>query len=89
MKIQEVILRALAKKITWWKAAEIIGISDRVAVAHARAPYSSVLTLPQFVKACGSRVEKVSHSACTLLRACSTARGSSQPQRASSSTNVS
>jgi transposase len=29
MKIQEVILRALAKTITWWQAAEIIGISDR------------------------------------------------------------
>ncbi len=29
MKIQEVILRALAKRITWWQAAEIIGISDR------------------------------------------------------------
>jgi transposase len=29
MKIQEVILRAIAKKITWWQAAEIIGISDR------------------------------------------------------------
>ena len=29
MKIQEVILRALAKKITWWQAAEIIGLSDR------------------------------------------------------------
>jgi len=28
MKVQEVILRALAKKITWWQAAEIIGISD-------------------------------------------------------------
>ena len=28
-KIQEVILRAVAKKITWWQAAEIIGISDR------------------------------------------------------------
>jgi len=28
-KVQEVILRALAKKITWWQAAEIIGISDR------------------------------------------------------------
>src|SRR3981081_662123 len=27
--IQEVILRAMAKKITWWQAAEIIGISDR------------------------------------------------------------
>jgi transposase len=29
MKVQEVILRALAKKITWLQAAEIIGISDR------------------------------------------------------------
>lgn len=29
MKMQEVILRALAKKITWWQAAEIIGITDR------------------------------------------------------------
>ena len=29
MKIQEVILQAMAKKITWWQAAEIIGISDR------------------------------------------------------------
>src|ERR1017187_4569229 len=29
MKAQEVILRAMAKKITWWQAAEIIGISDR------------------------------------------------------------
>ena len=29
MKMQEVILRAMAKRITWWQAAEIIGISDR------------------------------------------------------------
>src|ERR1700692_2220165 len=29
MQVQEVILRAMAKKITWWQAAEIIGISDR------------------------------------------------------------
>ncbi len=29
MKVQEVILRAMAKTITWWQAAEIIGISDR------------------------------------------------------------
>ena len=28
-KVQEVILRALGKKITWWQAAEIIGLSDR------------------------------------------------------------
>src|SRR6201988_4850497 len=29
MKVQEVILRAMAKKLSWWQAAEIIGISDR------------------------------------------------------------
>src|SRR2546430_14767163 len=29
MNVQEVILRAMAKKITWWQAAEIIGMSDR------------------------------------------------------------
>jgi transposase len=29
MKVQEVLLRAMAKKITWWQAAEILGISDR------------------------------------------------------------
>jgi transposase len=29
MKVQEVILRAMAKKITWWQAAQIIGITDR------------------------------------------------------------
>jgi hypothetical protein len=29
MKVPEVILRAMAKKITWWQAAEIIGLSDR------------------------------------------------------------
>src|SRR5213594_3765636 len=29
MKVREVILRALAKRITWWQAAEILGISDR------------------------------------------------------------
>ncbi|MGC1130250.1 MAG: hypothetical protein WA875_11875 [Candidatus Acidiferrales bacterium] len=28
-KIQEVILRAMAKKISWWQAAEIIGITER------------------------------------------------------------
>src|SRR2546421_7499400 len=29
MKVQEVILQAMAKRITWWQAAEIIGISER------------------------------------------------------------
>jgi transposase len=29
MKVQDVTLQAMAKKITWWQAAEILGISDR------------------------------------------------------------
>jgi Homeodomain-like domain len=29
MKIQEVLLRAMARKISWWQAAEILGFSDR------------------------------------------------------------
>jgi len=29
MKVQEVMLQALAKKISWWQAAEILGISER------------------------------------------------------------
>lgn len=29
MKVQEVILRAIARKITWWEAAEILGVSER------------------------------------------------------------
>jgi transposase len=29
MKVQEVILRAIAKKISWWEAAEILGVSPR------------------------------------------------------------
>ena len=29
MKVQDVMLQAMAKRITWWQAAEILGISDR------------------------------------------------------------
>ena len=29
MKIQEVILQAMAGKLKWWEAAEIIGVTDR------------------------------------------------------------
>jgi predicted ArsR family transcriptional regulator len=28
-KVQEVLLRAMAKKLTWWQAAEILGVTDR------------------------------------------------------------
>lgn len=29
MKVQDVLLKAMAKKITWWEAAEILGVTDR------------------------------------------------------------
>jgi hypothetical protein len=29
MKVQEVILRAMAKRITWWQAPEILGLTER------------------------------------------------------------
>jgi uncharacterized protein (DUF2141 family) len=29
MEVQDVLLKAVAKKITWWAAAEIIGVTDR------------------------------------------------------------
>ena len=29
MRVQDVLLKAMAKKITWWAAAEILGVSDR------------------------------------------------------------
>ena len=29
MKVQDVLLKAMAKKITWWAAAEILGVKDR------------------------------------------------------------
>src|SRR3954462_7966884 len=29
MKLQDVLLKAMAKKITWWDAAEILGVTDR------------------------------------------------------------
>ena len=29
MKVQDVLLKAMAKKITWWEAAEIIGVTGR------------------------------------------------------------
>ncbi len=29
MKVQDVLLQAMAKRITWWQAAEILGVSDR------------------------------------------------------------
>src|SRR5436853_4097335 len=38
MRVQDVMLQAMAKKITWWQAAEIIHHASR------RAPHTSTLT---------------------------------------------
>ncbi len=38
MKTEDVIFRAMARKITWWQAAEILGISDS-AMLHRLAHY--------------------------------------------------
>jgi len=47
MKVQEVMLRAWAKKITWWQAAEILGISDqhlrRIREGYEKFGYFSLL----------------------------------------------
>ena len=37
MKVQEVIMRAMAKKITWAQAGEIIGLCDRRMSSMERA----------------------------------------------------
>jgi len=39
MKVQEVILRAMAGKLKWWDAVEIIGESDAVATAEIAKRY--------------------------------------------------
>ena len=33
MKVYEVMLRAMSKQITWWQAAEILGVSTRTMVS--------------------------------------------------------
>jgi hypothetical protein len=34
MKVQDVMLQAMAKKMTWWPAAEILGIVVHGGVCH-------------------------------------------------------
>ena len=47
MKVQDVMLQAMAKKITWWQAAEILGISDRhmrrIRERHEEEGYNGLL----------------------------------------------
>ena len=67
MKVQEVILRAMAKKITWWQAAEILGVSERTMrrwklgyKKHSfRALFDGRKGKPNWRKAPAEEVEKV------------------------------
>ena len=44
MKVQEVMLRAIARKITWFQAAEILGITIGICDAGAGVTSRGVLT---------------------------------------------
>jgi hypothetical protein len=55
MKIQEVILRAMAGKLQWWQAAEILGVSDRT-MRRWRWRYSSTATMDSMIAGRVSRV---------------------------------
>ena len=67
MKVQEVILRAMAKKITWWQAAEILGVSLRTMrrwkLAYQRNRFRALFDgrkgKPNWRKAPAEEVEKV------------------------------
>jgi hypothetical protein len=61
MKVQEVILRAAAKKITWWQAAEIIGISGR-SMRRWRERYEELGFADYLTGGGGSRRPNASHS---------------------------
>src|SRR5947207_190588 len=53
MKVQDVMLQAMAKKITWWQAAEILGISDRH-LRRWRARYAEDCTAKNQPSRCNS-----------------------------------
>jgi transposase len=67
MKVQEVILRAMAKKITWWQAAEILGVSERtmrrLKLGYQRHSFKALFDRrkgkPNWRKAPAQEVEKV------------------------------
>jgi len=46
MKLQDVILKAMAKKISWMEAAEIVGVTDRTMRPIYRRP-ARLGTLPR------------------------------------------
>jgi hypothetical protein len=41
MKVQEVILRAIADSLKWWEAAELIDVSDRTLLLWCEARFSA------------------------------------------------
>ena len=67
MKVQDVMLQAMAKKITWWQAAEILGISGRHMrrwwERHMEKGYNGLLDRrrgkPSGRRVAGATVEKV------------------------------
>ena len=67
MKVQEVLLQAMAKKIPWWQAAEILGVSDRTMRRlrqgyekyKFRALFDGRKGKPNWRKAPAAEVEKV------------------------------
>ena len=46
MKVQEIILRAIAKKITWIQAAQIIGIAAQPAAPLSETPLRRLVRPP-------------------------------------------
>jgi hypothetical protein len=67
MKVQEIILRAMAKKIIWWHAAEIIGISDRQ-MQRWRRRNSRAACTHSALRAGGVLTQLSAHNASKLAR---------------------
>ena len=63
MKLQDVILKAMAKKISWLEAAEIIGVCDRT-MRRMRENYRSLATRDSWTGGAESRV----HTGCRWKR---------------------
>jgi len=55
MKVQEVILKAMAGSLKWWEAAEIIGVSDQM-MRRWRERYQEVATTGSMIAGSGGRV---------------------------------
>src|ERR1700693_506938 len=66
MKVQDVMLQAMAKKITWWQAAEILGISDRHTrrwrERYVEEGYNGLLDRRRARRACSGQWGQVRHS---------------------------